>query len=142
MIETDRLLELIDQFAAAEGRMKWAPNKKLHFEVAVIKAIQTLSQVTLNEVIENLAALRDGSAVTSVRSVAKTLRLPSSHAGDRKRSRAKAEKPVARAASTRPLPADRRTKALPLPPPRRRRRLDRHDRVWPKASSWPTPDAR
>ncbi|PYJ09905.1 MAG: DNA polymerase III subunit gamma/tau [Verrucomicrobia bacterium] len=60
MIETDRLLELIDQFAATEGRMKWAPNKRLHFEVAVIKAIQTLSQVTLNEVIENLAALRDG----------------------------------------------------------------------------------
>ena len=64
MIETDRLLELIDQFAAAEGRMKWAPNKRLHFEVAVIKAIQTLSQVTLNEVIENLAALRDGKSPT------------------------------------------------------------------------------
>ena len=32
--------------------MKWAPNKKLHLEVALIKAIQTLSQVTLNEVIE------------------------------------------------------------------------------------------
>jgi DNA polymerase-3 subunit gamma/tau len=62
LIETDRLLELIDQFAAAEGRMKWAPNKRLHFEVAVIKAIQTLNQVTLNEVIENLAALRDGKA--------------------------------------------------------------------------------
>ena len=39
--------------------MKWAPNKKLHFEVAVIKAIQTLSQVTLTEVIENLTALRE-----------------------------------------------------------------------------------
>ncbi len=60
LIETDRLLELIDQFAGAEGRMKWAPNKRLHFEVAVIKAIQTLGQVTLNEVIENLSALRDG----------------------------------------------------------------------------------
>src|SRR5205807_7030446 len=33
LLETDRLLELIDQFAAAESRMKWAPNKKLHFEV-------------------------------------------------------------------------------------------------------------
>ncbi len=62
LIETDRLLELIDQFAGAEGRMKWVPNKKLHFEVAVIKAIQTLEQVTLNEVIENLSALRDGTA--------------------------------------------------------------------------------
>jgi DNA polymerase-3 subunit gamma/tau len=61
LIETDRLLELIDQFAAAEGRMKWAPNKRLHFEVALIKAVQTLNQVTLNEVIENLAALRDGN---------------------------------------------------------------------------------
>jgi DNA polymerase III subunit gamma/tau len=60
MIETDRLLELIDGFAEAEARMKWAPNKKLHFEVALIKAIQTLSQVTLNEVIQNLNALRDG----------------------------------------------------------------------------------
>ena len=60
LIETDRLLELIEQFADAEGRMKWAPNKKLHFEVAVIKAIQTLSQVTLDEVIENLTALRGG----------------------------------------------------------------------------------
>ncbi len=57
LLGTDRLLELIDQFAAAEGRMKWAPNKKLHFEVAVIKAIQTLNQATLDEVIENLSAL-------------------------------------------------------------------------------------
>ncbi|MGI9089410.1 MAG: DNA polymerase III subunit gamma/tau [Chthoniobacterales bacterium] len=60
VIETDRLLELIDQFAGAEGRMKWAPNKKLHFEIAIIKAIQTLGQVTLDQVIENLSALRDG----------------------------------------------------------------------------------
>jgi DNA polymerase-3 subunit gamma/tau len=59
-IDTDRLLGVIDQFAEAEGRMKWAPNKKLHFEVALIKAIQTLSQVTLNQVIENLRELRDG----------------------------------------------------------------------------------
>ena len=64
LIETDRLLELIDQFAEAEGRMKWAPNKKLHFEVALIKAIQTLNQVTLNEVIQNLNALRDGKSST------------------------------------------------------------------------------
>ena len=64
LLETDRLLELIDQFAEAETRMKWAPNKKLHFEVALIKAIQTLTQVTLSEVIENLNALRDGKSAT------------------------------------------------------------------------------
>ena len=67
LIETDRLLELIDQFAEAEGRMKWAPNKKLHFEVALIKAIQNLSQVTLNEVIENLNTLRDGKDLATKR---------------------------------------------------------------------------
>jgi DNA polymerase-3 subunit gamma/tau len=60
LISTDRLLELIDQCAAAEGRMKWAPNKKLHFEVAIIKAIQSLGQATLDEVIEKLGELRDG----------------------------------------------------------------------------------
>ncbi len=59
LISMDRLLELIDQFAAAEGRMKWAPNKKLHFEVAIIKAIQSLGQATLDEVIEKLGELRD-----------------------------------------------------------------------------------
>jgi len=61
-IALDRLLELIEQFAAAESRMKWAPNKKLHFEVAVIKAIQTLGQATLTEVIDALARLRTGEA--------------------------------------------------------------------------------
>jgi DNA polymerase III subunit gamma/tau len=60
LVSTDRLLELIDQFAAAESRMKWAPNKKLHFEVAIIKAIQSLGQATLDEVIEKLGELRDG----------------------------------------------------------------------------------
>src|SRR6476659_1261290 len=62
LISIDRLLELIDQFAATEGRMKWAPNKKLHFEVAIIKAIQSLGQATLDEVIEKLGELRDGRA--------------------------------------------------------------------------------
>ncbi len=65
LITTDRLLDLIDQFAAAEGRMKWAPNKKLHFEVAIIKAIQSLGQATLDEVIEKLRELRDGGKAQS-----------------------------------------------------------------------------
>jgi DNA polymerase-3 subunit gamma/tau len=60
LVTTGHLLELLDQFAAAEGRMKWAPNKKLHFEVAIIKAIQSLGQATLDEVIEKLGELRNG----------------------------------------------------------------------------------
>ena len=65
-ISMEQLLELIDQFAVAEGRMKWAPNKKLHFEVAAIKAIQTLGQATLTQVIDTLAALREGREPAAV----------------------------------------------------------------------------
>jgi DNA polymerase III gamma/tau subunit len=72
LISTDRLLELIDQSAAAEGRMKWAPNKKLHFEVAIIKAIQSLGQTTLDEVIEKLGELRDGGGGPPRKSAAVT----------------------------------------------------------------------
>src|SRR5437763_9824232 len=70
LIENERLLELIDQFAQAEGRMKWAPNKKLHFEVAIIKAIQSLNQATLDEVIERLGELRDGKTSTEKKTLA------------------------------------------------------------------------
>jgi DNA polymerase III subunit gamma/tau len=60
----EKLLDLIEQFAAAEGRMKWAPNKKMHFEVAVIRAIQTLQSATLTEVLDTLTSLRGGAAST------------------------------------------------------------------------------
>ncbi|MFN2476198.1 MAG: DNA polymerase III subunit gamma/tau [Chthoniobacterales bacterium] len=79
-IEMDRLLELIDQFAGAEGRMKWAPNKRLHFEVAVIKAIQTLEQVTLNDVIANLSALRDGKPAVTQPGMPAKARVPAAPA--------------------------------------------------------------
>jgi len=59
-LSTDRLLELIEQLAAAETRMKWAPNKKLHFEIAIIKAVQTLEQATLSEILDALTAIRSG----------------------------------------------------------------------------------
>jgi DNA polymerase III subunit gamma/tau len=60
-ISTDKLLNLIEQFAAAENRMKWAANKKMHFEIAAIRAIQTLGQATLTEVLDTLTAIRGGA---------------------------------------------------------------------------------
>jgi len=62
-IGTDKLLELIEQFAQAESRMKWAANKKMHFEIAAIRAIQTLGQATLTEVLDTLSAIRGGGEV-------------------------------------------------------------------------------
>lgn len=50
----ERILAAIDVFAETEGRMKWASNKRLHFELGVIKAIQVLSEVRITDVINVL----------------------------------------------------------------------------------------
>lgn len=50
----DRILAAIDVFAETEGRMKWATNKRLHFELGVIKSIQTLGEVRIADVIKVL----------------------------------------------------------------------------------------
>ena len=55
----DRILAAIDVFAETEGRMKWATNKRLHFELGVIKAIQSLSEVRITDVIKVLARSAD-----------------------------------------------------------------------------------
>lgn len=48
----DRLLALIDTFAEAESRMKWASNKRLHLEIASLKSIQKLQEIRLSDVIK------------------------------------------------------------------------------------------
>jgi DNA polymerase-3 subunit gamma/tau len=55
----DKLLILLDHLAETESRMKWAADKKLQLDVAVIKAAYLLDQASLDEVIETLTALRD-----------------------------------------------------------------------------------
>ncbi|MCX6877778.1 MAG: DNA polymerase III subunit gamma/tau [Verrucomicrobia bacterium] len=52
--QPDRILATIDVFAETEGRMKWATNKRLHFELGIIKAIQTLSEMRITDVIRIL----------------------------------------------------------------------------------------
>jgi len=54
-IPVDRLLNLVDIFAATESRMKWATNKRLHFEIGLIKAIQSLNNILISDVIKALA---------------------------------------------------------------------------------------
>lgn len=128
IIETDRLLELIDQFAAAEGRMKWAPNKRLHFEVAVIKAIQTLSQVTLNEVIENLAALREGKSPVQAMPVGRTSAKSNAKSSDTTvvvEAARVAEQPPARESNPQP--------EQPASSPTPESKAVDHEAVWQKA---------
>ncbi|MEY5013010.1 MAG: polymerase subunit gamma/tau, partial [Verrucomicrobiota bacterium] len=52
--EADRLLAAIDVFAETESRMKWATNKRLHFELGVIKSIQSLGEFRITDVIKAL----------------------------------------------------------------------------------------
>ena len=52
---SDRLLNIIDIFAESESRMKWASNKRLHLEIGIIKAIQSLNEVRISDVITALA---------------------------------------------------------------------------------------
>jgi DNA polymerase-3 subunit gamma/tau len=57
----DRLLAAIDVFAETEGRMKWATNKRLHFELGVIKCIQSLGEVRITDVLKVLTQGADFS---------------------------------------------------------------------------------
>ena len=65
-VPMEKVLDLIEQFAGAEARMKWAVNKKMHFEVAAIRAIQILKSATLTEVLDTLTALRGGQPLPAI----------------------------------------------------------------------------
>jgi len=86
--QPDRILATIDAFADTEGRMKWATNKRLHFELGIIKAIQTLGEMRITDVITVLtrgaellstaapAAAPADSAATPVANPAVTTPIP------------------------------------------------------------------
>jgi DNA polymerase III subunit gamma/tau len=60
-VRRDQLLTLLDHFSETDSRMRWAPDKKLQFDVAVIKAVHLLGQASLDEVIASLSSLRSGN---------------------------------------------------------------------------------
>lgn len=51
---TDQLLRLVDGLAEVDARMRWATNKRLHFELGVIQAVQQFNEVSLDDVIHAL----------------------------------------------------------------------------------------
>ncbi len=60
-ISQEKLLVLLDHFGESEGRMRWATDKKLQLDVALIKGVHLLEETSLSDVIDALAALRGGS---------------------------------------------------------------------------------
>lgn len=112
----ERLLDLIEQFAAAEGRMKWAPNKKLHFEIAVIKAIQTLGQVTLTEVLDTLSAIQSGAPLPAPAERPKP-RVPRPQQPPQSAARQQSAPPATPVSKPKPTakPLENKTPAAPAP---------------------------
>lgn len=62
----DRLLAIIDILADSEGRLKWATNKRLHFEIGLIKSIQSLNDARISDVIKALAGAGSIEGIAAV----------------------------------------------------------------------------
>ena len=96
----DQLLRLIETLAAGEGSMKWAANKKLSLELAVIRGVQGLREVGLAEVLTALEGLQNGQPL------AKSIPPP-----------AKPNPPPAPTSSNRSTESTPSSKAAPSPEP-------------------------
>lgn len=96
-ISQEKLLVLLDHFGEAEGRLRWATDKKLQLDVALIKGVHLLEEASLSDVLDTLTALRGGAP------------LP-----DRPAARPPAPRPAAPVATPAPSPAPA-PKETPLP---------------------------
>jgi DNA polymerase-3 subunit gamma/tau len=57
-LNTSQLLRLMEILSEVEPTLKWATNKKLHLELAAIRAIQSLAEVGFDQVLDALDGLR------------------------------------------------------------------------------------
>jgi len=56
-INSERLLAVLDMMADSEAKIRWSSDKALHLELAMIRAIQTLGEVNLSDLIRTLERL-------------------------------------------------------------------------------------
>ena len=98
---TDQLLRLVDGLAEVDARMRWATNKRLHFELGVIQAVQQFNEVSLDDVIQ---ALDQGGAPGSGRAQEAPIR--------------RAAVPMQRAAVVAPTPVTRSREVAPVEVPK------------------------
>jgi DNA polymerase III subunit gamma/tau len=100
VVDTKRLLRLIEGTSEVEATIKWASNKKLHLEIALIRAIQALSEVSLENVIDALEGLRGPSGTPAVKEIKKEFKPapPEERRAIKESTKEKAEPKVAEAA--------------------------------------------
>jgi len=64
-VATERILAVVDVFSETEARMRWATHKRLHFEIGLMKAVQTLGEVQLSDVIKTIANATSTGVLTT-----------------------------------------------------------------------------
>ena len=62
-IPQEKLLLLLEHFSEAEGRLRWTSDKKLQLDVALIKAVHLLEEVSLSDLLDILSDLRSGGSL-------------------------------------------------------------------------------
>ncbi len=56
-VGNEKLLSIMDHLAEVEAGMRWAPNKRLNFEVGLIRSVQILGEASLSDVISTLGGV-------------------------------------------------------------------------------------
>lgn len=62
-LNTAKLLRVVEILAETEERMKWATNKRLHMEIGMIKAVHSLSEINISDIIRAL----DGAPLIDIK---------------------------------------------------------------------------
>ena len=110
-IPAERLIVLIDHLSDTDSRIKWASNKKLQFEVGIMKCCQALAETTLSDVIEALSGAAGQLG----------------------------EEGTAPVAAPKPAPAPPRQPASPTPPPPKKPAVSTPPAPAPQAAPEPAP---
>jgi DNA polymerase III subunit gamma/tau len=80
-LSTGQLLRLMEILSEVEPTLKWATNKKLHLELAIIRAVQSLAEVGFDQVLDALEELREGPSNRPPSGKSKTASLVIERAG-------------------------------------------------------------
>lgn len=128
-VSRERLLELLEHFAEAEARLRWATDRRMQADVAVIKAAHLLEQASLSDVIETIASLRDGRpAPVAVESrPARPSTAPASQPPAATPAPRSAPQPAPAPA---PAPDSRPVPAMPAPAPAATTASSEADTIW------------
>ncbi len=69
---TEQLLRIVDGLAEVDARMRWASNKRLHLELGIIQAVESLAEVSLSDVLD--AIDKAGSSASEAAAVVQARR--------------------------------------------------------------------